>query len=57
MCRITSLVAGIAFLVIQSANAWAANVVIRWVEQGLDTVRADNRSTIQESVVSEVSRI
>ena len=45
MRRFAFLLAGIVLVVTHATNVWAGNVVTRWVDQALNTVRAGNIST------------
>ncbi|MGH8490193.1 MAG: hypothetical protein ACREXS_15320 [Gammaproteobacteria bacterium] len=45
MRRFAFLLAGIVLVMTNATNAWADNVVSRWVDQALNTVRVGNIST------------
>jgi hypothetical protein len=45
MQKFAMLLTGMVFMMAHAADGWAGNVVTRWVEQALDTVRVANFST------------
>lgn len=45
MRKLPMLLAGMILIMTHTADGWAGNVVTRWIEQALDTVRAGNFST------------